>query len=37
MAKDGGPNLYLRYVYRLTVDPTGEVKHEFFFYEDGCR
>jgi len=37
VAKDGGPNLYFRCVYKLTVDPTGEVKREFFFYEDGCR
>lgn len=37
VAKDGGPNLYITYVYKVMVDPTGEVKHEFFFYEDGCR
>lgn len=37
VTKDGGPNLYFRYVYKVTVDPTGEVKNEFFFYEDGCR
>ena len=37
VAQDSGPNLYFRYVYKLTVDPTGEVKQEFYFYEDGCR
>ena len=37
VAKDGGPNLYFKYVYKVMVDPTGEVKREFFFYEDGCR
>lgn len=37
VAKDGGSNLYIRYVYKLLVDSSGEVKREFFFYEDGCR
>jgi hypothetical protein len=37
IATDGGPNLYIKYVYKLMVDPTGEVKREFLFYEDGCR
>ena len=37
VAKDGGPGLYIKYVYKLMVDPTGEVKREFLFYEDGCR
>jgi hypothetical protein len=37
VAKDGGPNLYIRYVYKLMGDSSGEVKREFFFYEDGCR
>lgn len=37
VAMDGGPSLYIKYVYKLMVDPTGEVKREFLFYEDGCR
>jgi hypothetical protein len=37
IAKDGGPNLYFKYVYKFIVDPTGEVKRDFLFYEDGCR
>ena len=37
VAKGGGPNLYFKYVYKAMVDPTGEVKHEFLLYEDGCR
>lgn len=37
VAKDEGPNLYITYIYKVMVDPTGEVKREFFFYEDGCR
>lgn len=37
VATDGGPNLYFKYVYKVLVDPTGAVKHEFLFFEDGCR
>ena len=37
VAKDGGPSLYIKYVYKVMVDPAGEVKREVFFYEDGCR
>jgi len=37
VSKDGGPNLYFKYVYKLIVDRTGEVKRDFYFYEDGCR
>lgn len=31
------PDLYMTYHYKVTVGPTGEVKREIFFYEDGCR
>ncbi len=31
------PDLYMTYHYKITVGPTGEVKREIFFYEDGCR
>lgn len=31
------PDLYMTYHYKVTVDPTGDVKREIFFYEDGCR
>jgi len=33
----GGPRLCIKHVCKLMVDPTGEVQHEFLFYEDGCR
>ena len=31
------PDLYMTYHYKVTVGPTGDVKREIFFYEDGCR
>ena len=31
------PDLYMTYHYKVTVGPTGDVKREMLFYEDGCR
>jgi hypothetical protein len=31
------PDLYVTCHYKVTVGPTGEVKREILFYEDGCR
>ena len=31
------PDLFMTYHYKVTVDPTGEVKREISFYEDGCK
>lgn len=36
-SQGGTPDLYMIYHYNITVGPAGDVKQEFFFYEDGCQ
>lgn len=37
LSQGSTPDLYMTYHYKVTVGPTGEVKREMLFYEDGCR